>query len=105
MSRPDEDLVRKTAQLARLELTPDECTALAGEFETILGAFESLQAVDVVHVSPMVRPGIEPGGGGLVDVLREDVLRPGLTRDEALANAPEPLDGFFGVPRVLGEPS
>jgi aspartyl-tRNA(Asn)/glutamyl-tRNA(Gln) amidotransferase subunit C len=36
----------------------------------------------------------------LVNVLAEDDPIPSLSREEALANAPDPEDGFFGVPPV-----
>jgi aspartyl-tRNA(Asn)/glutamyl-tRNA(Gln) amidotransferase subunit C len=39
----------------------------------------------------------------LVNVLRPDEVRPGLDRDEVLAEAPAAEDGQFRVPRILGE--
>jgi len=36
-------------------------------------------------------------------VLRADVVRPGLTREQALANAPERTTEHFVVPAVLGD--
>ena len=96
MSTPDEDLVRKAAELARLELEPGETAALARDFAVILEAFRSLQSVEVDAVPPMT------GASELTDVLRDDVPQPGLERDDALAAAPAPRDGYFGVPRVLG---
>jgi aspartyl-tRNA(Asn)/glutamyl-tRNA(Gln) amidotransferase subunit C len=38
-----------------------------------------------------------------VNVLRPDVVRPGISREEVLAAAPEAEDGRFRVPRILGE--
>lgn len=96
MSTPEEDLVRKAAELARLELGPEETAALARDFATLLEAFRTLQEVDVDGVPPMT------GTAELSDVLRDDLQRPGLERSDVLACAPEPRDGFFGVPRVLG---
>ena len=40
---------------------------------------------------------------GLVNVVREDVVRPSLDRDEVLAMAPDAQDGRFAVPRIMGE--
>jgi len=100
MSAEDEERVRRTAQLARLKLAPGQTRALAAEFAAILDAFRTLQDVDVEHVAPMTSA--SAGTAEFTDVLRDDLLQPGLERDEALANAPEPRDGFFGVPRVLG---
>jgi aspartyl-tRNA(Asn)/glutamyl-tRNA(Gln) amidotransferase subunit C len=39
----------------------------------------------------------------MVNVLRPDVPRPGISRDEVLAAAPDAEDGRFRVPRILGE--
>ena len=39
----------------------------------------------------------------LTNVYREDVVRPGLTQQQALAGAPAAEDGRFRVPRILGE--
>jgi aspartyl-tRNA(Asn)/glutamyl-tRNA(Gln) amidotransferase subunit C len=41
----------------------------------------------------------------LSNVLRPDVPRPGIDRDEVLAGAPAAEDGRFRVPRILGEPT
>jgi aspartyl-tRNA(Asn)/glutamyl-tRNA(Gln) amidotransferase subunit C len=38
-----------------------------------------------------------------VNVVRDDVLRPCLDRDEVLAMAPDAQDGRFAVPRIMGE--
>ena len=89
--------VRKVALLARLELAEGELDAQAANLNNLLEQFEKLQALDVT--------GIEPTSHAIpmVNVLRDDVLRPSLSRDEVLANAPEASDGCFVVPRVLGE--
>ena len=50
--------------------------------------------------------GVKPTGNPLTDVnvMRPDVVMPGLTQDQALAAAPKAVDGRFAVPRILGEP-
>ena len=89
--------VRKVALLARLELTDDEIESQAKHLNDLLGQFEKLQALDVT--------GIEPTSHSIpiVNVLREDVERPSLSRAEALANAPESRDGCFVVPRIVAD--
>jgi aspartyl-tRNA(Asn)/glutamyl-tRNA(Gln) amidotransferase subunit C len=37
-----------------------------------------------------------------MNVLREDVVRPGLDRDEVLSQAPHAQDGRFQVPPIIG---
>ena len=87
--------VKKVALLARLELSDSEIDAQASHLNALLEQFEKLLALDVT--------GIEPTSHAIpmVNVLREDILRPSLSRDEVLANAPESSDGCFVVPRVL----
>lgn len=89
--------VRKVALLARLELTDDEIESQAKHLNDLLSQFEKLQALDVT--------GIEPTSHSIpiVNVLREDVEKPSLSREETLANAPEARDGCFVVPRIVAD--
>lgn len=89
------DEVRKVALLARLELTDEELDAQAKHFNDLLGQFEALQSLDVTGVEPTSHP------MSLINVLREDVIRPSLPREAALANAPESREGCIVVPRIV----
>lgn len=89
--------IRKIAALARLRLRDDEVAKIAAQFTGILGHLERLRAVPTDGVAPLDHP------LPLTDVLREDVARPGLSRDDALASAPDAKDGQFRVPRVMAE--
>ena len=40
---------------------------------------------------------------GLINVVREDLIEPSLSRDDLLAMAPDAQDGRFAVPRIMGE--
>jgi aspartyl-tRNA(Asn)/glutamyl-tRNA(Gln) amidotransferase subunit C len=89
------DEVRKVALLARLELSDEELDEQARQFNDLLRQFESLHSLDVT--------GIEPTSHStpLVNVLRDDIVRPSLSREAALANAPESRDGCIVVPRIV----
>lgn len=89
------DEVHKVALLARLELTQDEIDSQARNFNGLLEQFEKLQSLDVSGVAPTSH------SIPLVNVLREDAVRPSLSREEALANAPESRDGCIVVPRIV----
>ena len=67
------------------------------QLSNILEAIETLRDVDTSHVGPTASV-IQ-----LENVMREDVARPGLSRDAALANAPLRDDPFLRVPTVLEE--
>src|ERR1700742_594974 len=97
VSQISRDEVAHLARLARLALTDDELDSYAGQLDAILGHVSQIQAVDVT--------GVEPTGNPLKDinVFRPDLVKPCLTQDEALAQAPKAVDGRFAVPRILGE--
>jgi aspartyl-tRNA(Asn)/glutamyl-tRNA(Gln) amidotransferase subunit C len=90
-----EDLVRHVARLAKLELSFDESKALAADLGRILGYVDALAKVDVADVDPGAAHAVPASS------LREDVPAPGLSREQALANAPDHDGVFFRVPRVL----
>lgn len=92
------DEVARLAKLARLALTDAELDSFAGQLDAILGYVSQVQAVDVTDVKPTGNPLKD------VNVTRPDVVEPCLTQDEALAEAPDAVDGRFAVPRILGEP-
>ena len=88
------DEVLHVARLARLELSEDELERFAEQLNAILEAVGKVAELDLEGVEPTAHP------LDLVNVLADDVPRPSLPRVEALANAPDPEDGFFGVPAV-----
>ena len=89
--------VRHVAKLARLDVTDDEVALFAGQLAAVLEHAEDVEALDTAGVPPTAHP------LPLVNVLREDVPRDGVDRDEVLAMAPAAEDGRFRVPRILGE--
>jgi aspartyl-tRNA(Asn)/glutamyl-tRNA(Gln) amidotransferase subunit C len=89
--------VEHVADLARLHLSDDEIDRMQTQLSRILEAIEMLRDVDTSHVGPTASV-IQ-----LENVMRDDVARPGLTRDAALANAPLRDDPFLRVPTVLEE--
>jgi len=86
------DQVLHVAKLARLALAEDELERLEGQLGAILEAVGKVAELDLDDVPPTSHP------LDLVNVLAEDVPRPSLDRDVALANAPEAEDGAFRVP-------
>ena len=89
--------IRKIAGLARLRLSDEEITRIAAQFRGILGHLERLRAVETNGVEPLDHP------LPLTDVLRDDKPRPGLSKTDALAGAPDADAGQFRVPRVQPE--
>ena len=90
------DAVAKVARLARLTLTDDELTVATDELGAMLDHFADIVALDLDGVEPMTHP------TPIANVMRDDVIAPGLDRDEVLAAAPDAEDGRFRVPPILG---
>jgi aspartyl-tRNA(Asn)/glutamyl-tRNA(Gln) amidotransferase subunit C len=89
--------VEHVAHLARLGLSDDEVTLLEGQLNHILEQYAALSELDTDDIAPTAQV-IELEG-----VMRDDVVRPGFTLEEALANAPERSGGYFVVPAVISE--
>ena len=89
--------VEKVAQLARLAVTPSEKETFAEQLTQILTHVEKLNQYDTV--------GVEPTSTvmGHMNVFREDIPRPSLSVEKALANAPQRESDGFAVPRILEE--
>ncbi|MFC0673378.1 Asp-tRNA(Asn)/Glu-tRNA(Gln) amidotransferase subunit GatC [Brachybacterium hainanense] len=91
------DDVARLADLARIQLTDDEISRFAGEFDAIMDAVASVSEVATADVPATSHP------IPMTNVFREDVVTETLTQEEALSGAPDPEDGRFGVPQILGE--
>jgi aspartyl-tRNA(Asn)/glutamyl-tRNA(Gln) amidotransferase subunit C len=87
--------VEQVARLARLELGEDEKAQLTAQLDAILGYMETLNTLDTRGVEPTTT--VIP----LVSVMRDDVVRPSLDREDALANAPDREGAYFRVPRII----
>jgi aspartyl-tRNA(Asn)/glutamyl-tRNA(Gln) amidotransferase subunit C len=94
-TRITRDTVEHVARLARLELSPDELERMRAQLDAILGYVEQLARIDTAEVVPTAH--VLP----LVNVMREDEVRPSYPVDAMLANAPDADDGAFRVPRIL----
>jgi aspartyl-tRNA(Asn)/glutamyl-tRNA(Gln) amidotransferase subunit C len=91
----DRQMVEHIAELAKLQLTEQEIDLYAGQLSAILEYAERLQAVDTDAIPPTAS--VLP----LRNVLRPDVVKPSLSRDEALANTADATEDQFRVEAVL----
>ena len=89
--------VAHVAHLARLGLTDEELTRLEGELNHILDQYAKLAELDTEHIAPTAQT-IE-----LENILRDDVVTPSLTVDEALAGAPERVGDHIVVPAIIDQ--
>lgn len=103
-----EDVLR-VAELAHLELTPQEVELYRGQLDEILNYIGKLQRIDVANVEPMTQglfiaaatSATNQGATNEHPELREDVLRPCNVADAILGQAPDAAKPFFRVPKVI----
>ena len=91
----DNTTVRNIAFLARIEVPDAELPQLAEQLTAILGFVEQLGEVDTQGVEPMT---------SVTDMAmrwRDDVVSDGGIQQKVLANAPDAIEGFFTVPKVV----
>ncbi len=88
--------VEKVAVLARLALTEGETETFSSEMSSILDYFDKLKEVDTEKVEPTSH-----ASAGR-NVMRHDEVRPSLSKEECLMNAPDADKGCLRVPKIIG---
>jgi len=91
------DDVAHLAKLARIDLPADSLDHYAEQLGVILGSVARVAEIAAPDVPATSHP------MPLVNVFREDVVRPSLTNEEALSGAPSVESERFRVPRILDE--
>ncbi|MDZ4340605.1 MAG: Asp-tRNA(Asn)/Glu-tRNA(Gln) amidotransferase subunit GatC [candidate division NC10 bacterium] len=89
--------VEHVARLARLGLSEEEIERMRAQLDAILNYVEKLNELETREVPPTSH------AIPMTNVFREDAVRPCLSQEEALANAPDRAEAFFRVPRILEE--
>ncbi len=90
-----EEQVRKLALMARLELSDEQVATIAPQLDDIVNFVDRLMQLDTDGVEPMVHA-LESNNRWADDTLGES-----LSRESALANAPNHDETCFLVPPVL----
>ena len=100
--------VRRVAELANLELTPEEEPRMQHDLNAILGHVAQLAELDTTGIEPMAQvgdvlvvAGLGKVGLGEGEALRLDAVRPSIDRRAVMASAPETDGRFFKVPKVI----
>lgn len=91
----DKATVRKVATLARLHVTEEDQEKYATQLGGIFKWIEQMSEVNTDNVKPL---------SSVIDLptpLRADMVNDGGIQDDILANAPEAVEGFFVVPKVV----
>lgn len=91
----DKKMLRRVAEVARLELTDKEVANYSKDMEDILKAFKIIDKVNTKNVKPTFQP------VDVKNVLRKDVVEKSLSQEEALANAKQKEQGYFKGPKAV----
>lgn len=94
---PIEIDIEKVASLARIALTPEELERYGRQLGDILEHAERVQALPTDDVPPTSHP------LPMRNAFRPDEVTASLPRDEILEEAPDVVDGYFRVPRILDD--
>ena len=87
--------IEHLAQLARLSVSDNERTLFANQIDSILRYMDKLNELDTENVEPTSHV------ISLSNVVREDLPKDSLEREDALMNAPERTDKFYRVPKII----
>ena len=90
--------IAKVARLARLALSEQQLALYEAQLGDILEHAARVQAMPTDGVPPTSHP------IPMTNAFRPDEVTAVLDRDEVLAQAPDAVDGYFRVPRILDEP-
>ncbi|HNP18288.1 MAG TPA: Asp-tRNA(Asn)/Glu-tRNA(Gln) amidotransferase subunit GatC [Fulvivirga sp.] len=91
----DKELLNKTAHLARLEFDDSAAEEMMSDMTKIITWVEKLNEVDTENVAPLTTMSHE------INVLRNDEVKPHLSHERALKNAPKKDADYFRVPKVM----
>jgi aspartyl-tRNA(Asn)/glutamyl-tRNA(Gln) amidotransferase subunit C len=92
--------VERVAELAHLELKPEETPAMLRDLNAILDYVAQLNELDTTGVTPLAQVSELQDEAG-VSVLRADLPVPSLDRSAVMPQAPETDGVFFKVPKVI----
>ena len=91
----DNELVDRLAELSKLEFDEQAKESLKADLEKILDLVKKLEEVNVEGVEPLIYMTDEK------NVLRKDVVKDTVSKEEALQNAPLRDSDYFKVPKVI----
>jgi aspartyl-tRNA(Asn)/glutamyl-tRNA(Gln) amidotransferase subunit C len=93
----DADMVKHVAYLVRLGILEEEAQAFSNQFTSIIDYFQLLNEIDSADVPPACET------SNTHSVMRADVVRPSMLREEFFKNVPNREGDFVQVPQVFGE--
>ncbi len=94
MSVISKEDVKHVAKLAELDFSDSEVEKITPQLDKILGHVANISKVDTAAIAPTSHT-LE-----IKNVFREDIVKESLSKEDALLNAPDEMDGGFKVPKI-----
>lgn len=91
----NDELINNLAKLARLDFNDEERTEIKYDLQKMIAFIEKLNELDTTGVEPLLHMSDN------INVLREDVVKGSISRENALKNSPVHDEQFFKVPKVI----
>lgn len=95
MTSVDKIDVAYVAHLARLFLTDEEIRTFQGQLDHVVAYVKKINELDLKNVEPTSHVVM------VQNVFREDVVKPGLSVEQAMSNAPATISDQFQVPKIV----
>ncbi|WP_130806106.1 Asp-tRNA(Asn)/Glu-tRNA(Gln) amidotransferase subunit GatC [Senegalia massiliensis] len=90
------DQIKHVAKLSRLEFKDENIEDFTSKFDSVINYVEKLRSVDTTGVKPTYHPHSD-----IKNVMRDDVVKESLERDEIMKNAPESENGYIKIKKVI----
>lgn len=87
--------VEYIAELARLKFNDQELDSFTEDLNEVLTYIDKLNELNTDNIEPLSHP-VEGS-----NAFREDIVKPSITTEDALKNAPDKDESFFKVPKVI----
>jgi aspartyl-tRNA(Asn)/glutamyl-tRNA(Gln) amidotransferase subunit C len=87
--------IKKYEKMAKLDLSETERQWVSNRADCLISSFSVLDSIDAAAAEPLITV------LNIRNVLRNDVVKKSISREELLSNAPEQHNGFFRLPRTL----
>ncbi|MBR6573191.1 MAG: Asp-tRNA(Asn)/Glu-tRNA(Gln) amidotransferase subunit GatC [Clostridia bacterium] len=90
------EIVESVANLSRIKLDEAATVKMQTELGAVIDYMEILNSLDTKEIEPMSHI------FSLNNVMRDDLIKPSIDRQEILSNAPDHTDETFVVPKTVG---
>ena len=87
--------IKRFESMAKLDLSEEERQLISSRVDSFVEGFSTLEDIDTSGIEPLVTV------LDFQNVLRDDIVKKSITREELLSNAPDKHEGYFRVPRTI----